>query len=676
MTAESTNSKPKGSFCGRTRREFLRQTGAGFTSVTLTGMLASDGFFASRATAAAQLGGAARGSKITLKDGRVIEGRLAKLKSLAEKPMAAPAEGAPDPRLIVLIDDNLRRVFVPLRRILEADESATGQAYETFHVRQTVADQGGRVAMVGPIVHITEFSEFGRRILEMNTNQGPISVVQGITLITPKYIKVEALDVRAGKDFIWDMRIAFTSLPRETLGNILARQIDPKNIEHRLKLVRLYLQAERYKDAELELDQVLNDFPERKEQFARTLLDLKQAFARRALAEIRLRSQAGQHRLAQRMLKQFPTDKVASETLQAVSELQNDYRARFEQGDEVLKKIDEHLALIRDSALRDRLKPIRDEIHNELYLDSLPRMAAYRQFWDDSTLEVEDKLALAVSGWLVGANDATRRLPVALSLYEVRGLVRQYLAEPVKLQRNRILAEFASQEGATPAQVAKILAHMKPPLETAALENLPGFFELAVDGLAGEPPVTYYVQLPPEYDPHRRYPTILTLHGAGTTPQQQIDWWAGSSEDGAARLGQATRQGYIVVAPLWSQEHQTEYRYSAAEHAAVLNVLRDACRRFSVDTDKVFLSGHSMGGDAAWDIGLAHPDLWAGVIPIVAQARKYCAQYWQNAKLVPFYVLQGELDGDKVKDNARDLNRYMVHRYDITVIEYQGRGHE
>ncbi|MEX2559144.1 MAG: tetratricopeptide repeat protein, partial [Pirellulales bacterium] len=463
--------------------------------------------------------------------GRVIEGRLAKLKSLAEKPMAAPAEGAPDPRLIVLIDDNLRRVFVPLRRILEADESDTGQAYETFRVRQTVADKGGRVAMVGPIVRITEFSEFGRRILEMNTNQGMISVVQGITLITPKYIKVEALDVRAGKDFIWDMRIAFTSLPRETLSNILARQIDPKNIEHRLKLVRLYLQAERYKDAELELDQVLNDFPERKEQFARTLLELKQAFARRALAEIRLRSQAGQHRLAQRMLKQFPTDKVAGETLQAVSELQNDYRARFEQGDEVLNKLDEHLALIRDFALRDRLKPIRDEIHDELYLDSLPRMAAYRQFWDDSTLEAEDKLALAVSGWLVGANDATRRLPVALSLYEVRGLVRQYLAEPVKLQRNRILAEFASQEGANPAQVAKILAHMKPPLETPASEASPGFFELAVDGLAGEPPVIYYVQLPPEYDPHRRYPTVLTLHGAGTTPQQQIDWWAGSSEN-------------------------------------------------------------------------------------------------------------------------------------------------
>jgi len=33
-------------FCGRTRREFLWQTGAGFGGLALTGMLSQDGFFA------------------------------------------------------------------------------------------------------------------------------------------------------------------------------------------------------------------------------------------------------------------------------------------------------------------------------------------------------------------------------------------------------------------------------------------------------------------------------------------------------------------------------------------------------------------------------------------------------------------------------------------------------
>ena len=32
-------------FCNRTRREFLWETGAGFTGLALTGMLSLDGFF-------------------------------------------------------------------------------------------------------------------------------------------------------------------------------------------------------------------------------------------------------------------------------------------------------------------------------------------------------------------------------------------------------------------------------------------------------------------------------------------------------------------------------------------------------------------------------------------------------------------------------------------------------
>jgi pimeloyl-ACP methyl ester carboxylesterase len=109
----------------------------------------------------------------------------------------------------------------------------------------------------------------------------------------------------------------------------------------------------------------------------------------------------------------------------------------------------------------------------------------------------------------------------------------------------------------------------------------------------------------------------------------------------------------------------------------VLGSLRDAIRHFSIDTDRVFLSGHSAGGDAAWDIGLAHPDLWAGVIPIVATADKYVTRYWKNAKGLPMYFVAGELDGNKIATNARDLDRYMKYvGFDVVYVEYQGRGHE
>ena len=66
------------------------------------------------------------------------------------------------------------------------------------------------------------------------------------------------------------------------------------------------------------------------------------------------------------------------------------------------------------------------------------------------------------------------------------------------------------------------------------------------------------------------------------------------------------------------------------------------------------------GGDAVWDIGLAHPDLWAGVIPIVGTAGKYVARYWENGRHVPMYFVGGEMDGDRMALNARDLDRYLT----------------
>ena len=52
MTPESSSAYPKGSFCGRTRREFLWQSGGAFASVALTSMLSQDGFLNSQAVAA------------------------------------------------------------------------------------------------------------------------------------------------------------------------------------------------------------------------------------------------------------------------------------------------------------------------------------------------------------------------------------------------------------------------------------------------------------------------------------------------------------------------------------------------------------------------------------------------------------------------------------------------
>lgn len=632
--------------------------------------------------AIAFLGGAAiawlpaesRGAEIILKDGRALRGKLGKVAGLAEMPKPIqPDSGAPIQN-ILLLDDDLRRTFVSDRLVREVVQEENRQADEKFNIRQRVLRGGQAIASVGQPMRITPFDEFGRRIFTMNTVRGPLDVIQGVTELTPRWTKVEGISHN------WDMRIATSSIPRDTLHKILLKQIDPKNPEHYKKIARFYLQCELYNEAGRALDELLAAFPDRAdlaEQLAPSRRAIAQLSAERLAREIRLRREAGQHHFVQAVLRKFPSEGVGGDVLQSVREMIQDYDARTARYEMMVKQLAAIAERLKDTVARENLKPILDEIAREVGPDTLDRMAAFMQNADDAKMPDEEKISLAISGWLLGTDSAVTKLPEAISAYKVRNLIREYLNGTSVPERQRAFDYIKLAPAGKPETVAKLLAHMKPPAPwPESSEEKPGYYELEAPGLTREQPVKYYVQLPPEYDSYRRYPTIVSLNGRATTAQQQVDWWAGPWAKGGVRTGQACRHGYIVIAPDWIVEHQKKYEYSAREHAAVLNSLRDACRRFSIDTDRVYLSGHSMGGDAAWDIGLAHPDLWAGVIPIVAQSAKYCNLYWQNARYVPFYVIAGEKDGRKLIENARDLDRYLRRGFDATVVEYRGRGHE
>ena len=776
------------------------------------------------------VGTSAFAAKIVLDDGRILDGELVRVATMANFKSAPPPDGAPVVRMIVVCDDGLRRFYVPARRVKNIIEVDSAEVLERFELKQPTHGKAGRIASLGPIIKITPFDEHGRRIFTMATERGPLDVIQGIRFITPRWTQVEGLN------YDWEMRIATSSIPKETLKRMLARVIDAKNPDHRVKLVRFDIQMKTYNDAAGELDGVLTDFPDmanKLEPFRRSLTQLN---AQRLLDEIRMRADAGQHGLAYRSLSQFPVDGVSGEILQSVRGLKEEYETENERALRARQLFDDLMLKLADDDRR-RVMPARDEIFarraelapedvtnwltfcstlgqqmltmentpegkpraipspgrriaelfddnerqilakiaqtaemtpeqnlamffavrdalriNDMYraedfasvqltseaklllqrdlktlapnealrlnrlllesaypdlvvrsyftgltINTLVHLEAFLQFADqknlapgDKPLSSEEKLSLAVSGWVLGSNSSVPNLSVALSLWRIRGLVREYMKEPLKLRRDQLLNDIQQQEGASPENIAKVLNNLPPPVATEP-QQIPGFFELDIPSNDNGPSVKYFVQLPPEYDPHGRYSTIVSLHGIGSvaahsvvnppTPEERskpsmIDWWAGSPDENGWRSGQSMRNGYIVIAPAWARPTQKEYEYSSREHDIVLSALRDACRRFAVDTDRVYLSGHSMGGDAVWDIGLAHPDLWAGVIPVVGVSNKYCALYWENAEHVPFYVVGGELDGDNSIRNARDIDRYMTRYFDITVAEFRGRGHE
>lgn len=675
MTAAPISQPPNEQLCTdpSTDPKSARRPAAGTAQVSkksAAGKCSSFRWAAALLTALAACG-VARAERIKLKDGRTYSGKLVNLPSTVDTPRPVKPDGAPDPRLILMIDDNLRRYFVPKRHVVELTPTDPGEVFEKFGVRQKAARAGNAVVDVGSILEIKPFDEFGRRTFSMGSGKRRVDVIQGITEITPQWTKVEGLT------HIWDQRIATSSIPRETLDKVLAKSIDAGNVEQRLKLVRFYLQGERYTDARRELEALGEQFPDVKAQFDPLLARLVQLGARRLLAEVKFRQQGGQHALVQRLLQEFPVNGVGGEILQEVRELLDEYRRQTELGTELNALLAKLLAGVDNQPLRRRLTPAVEEIRQELNLNTLDRLGPFNQFRDNADMLPAEKLSLAISGWLTGANAATANLENAVALVEIRQLLGQYLVEETKIARAEILELVRQNEAASAESVARLLKHMLPPwpLPPAAAQA-PGLFEASVPSLSDEPDVAYFVQLPPEYDPHRLYPAVLTLHGSATTAAQQIDWWAGGVNEQGERMGQASRQGYVVIAPEWTRAQQAAYDYGPAAHAAVLNALRDACRRFSIDTDRVFLSGHAMGADAAWDIGLAHPDLWAGVIPVAGVSDRYGAFYWENQEYVPLYVVGGQMDGDQAVRNARDLDRCLRRGFPVTVAQFQGRGHE
>ena len=49
---------------------------------------------------------------------------------------------------------------------------------------------------------------------------------------------------------------------------------------------------------------------------------------------------------------------------------------------------------------------------------------------------------------------------------------------------------------------------------------------------------------------------------------------------------------------------------------ALKSLLNDAVARYGVDTDRIYLTGLSLGGQGVWHLGAAHPDLFAALAPV------------------------------------------------------------
>lgn len=591
---------------------------------------------------------------------------------------------------IVYLDDGYRYTFFNgSRRNMLPLQDSTAPALEEFKLPSAAeAISGVPAPGITGFLGITEFNKYGRRVVGFATHRGPYKVLQGITLLTPTYAKLEILNWDGDK-FAWDSRIATSTIPADKLREILLQNIDEKNSSDWLRLTSFYIQAQRYYEARQILEEGLNRFPSELADRRAILTQLDQLESNQKFAELRLRRDAGQHRLAAQYLGAFPIQLLPVETQVTLKDELVQLQKQISDISEITAALKEHVARLPEPD-QQVVAPIVEELMNEISFETVARLADFQRLRRDDSLPNENKVALALSGWILGAGSGLDNFAVVKSLLRVRTLVTEYLNDAPAPRRQVILSQLASEEGAQPELLDKLLEVMKPPqpLPTANVDDTPGLFRLSATTSKGER-VEYVVQTPPEYDPQRKYPCVLAIPGRGESQEMEINWWCGPEitlpSGGKMRSGHATRYGYIVVSPAWMTEKQSEYEYTEDEHDRILCCLRDANRKLSIDTDRVFVSGHYDGATAAWDLALSHPDLWAGAIMISPEADKYIVQYSENVQAksgnaIPLgtYIVYGSDDPTRTLSKMSvAANRYLTSpSYDSLVVEYKGRGRE
>jgi len=200
--------------------------------------------------------------------------------------------------------------------------------------------------------------------------------------------------------------------------------------------------------------------------------------------------------------------------------------------------------------------------------------------------------------------------------------------------------------------------------------------------------MAYTLFVPSTYDRTTPSPLIVDLHGLNITPLQQMLF------DGTTDL--AERFGFIVLAPIgfnlsswWGSRagkpvetaavkpggdiHYTNTELAEIDAMAVLKLIRE---QYAIDSGRIYLMGHSMGGAGTYYLGGKYNDIWAGLAPI-SGAGGIADGTADRYKALPALIMHGEKDSIVPAANSRKAVAALQavgapHLY----LEFPGMDHE
>jgi pimeloyl-ACP methyl ester carboxylesterase len=157
----------------------------------------------------------------------------------------------------------------------------------------------------------------------------------------------------------------------------------------------------------------------------------------------------------------------------------------------------------------------------------------------------------------------------------------------------------------------------------------------------------YALYVPRDFDKSRKYPLVISLHGAYSNHRLNLRRVFGKGNLAGEADREASRYfprlpdvDYLVASPF----ARGTMGYRGIAEKDVYDVLADVRKRFPVDENRIYLTGLSMGGGGALWIGLTRPDIWAAIAAVCPFAPEDADALAPNARNLAVHLFHGALD--------------------------------
>ncbi len=161
----------------------------------------------------------------------------------------------------------------------------------------------------------------------------------------------------------------------------------------------------------------------------------------------------------------------------------------------------------------------------------------------------------------------------------------------------------------------------------------------------------YRLLKPQNYDAAQKYPLVVLLHGAG---ERGDDNKAQLKHGAPLFLKPEVREKFpsFVIVPQcpkdkkwvemdWGGDDGTAPADPGPTQKLLVGTIDSVAKEFSIDPDRHYITGLSMGGYGTWDLITRYPERWAAAAPICGGGDKTKAA---AAKNVPVWAFHGEVD--------------------------------